>query len=504
MGRSLMLSRRTLIRGVCGSVFALPALEIMQPKAARAGGEAGPPKRFVMIYGGMSLGAPYAPQLVVPTQVGLGYDLPRAVSPLGAGPLPSDPGLGGEGLNVQDHVSIVSGLRIPWDTGSGIPSGGRTNEFHYNTMGPQTSGMRGGPGRKEEPNGPTADQVVADAIGGDSLFPSLSYRVQAASYIGSNSTGGADARISWRQGAQGPEPIDPISSPELAYTSLFGAWPGPDPEAAAASQFLLRRRKSAIDLVHGRLQTLIPRLGAADRQRLERHLDEVQGLIDRLDAIPPDGQGDCALPPDPGEDPPVAGAAIEYGGNGGDGAGYSNEDLRAEILFDLIAMAFACDLTRSAAVRMTFSQSFMQMGAIIGTPGAIHDHAHTSGKQIPYADAFGWHVKHFARLIAKLRDTQDMDGTTLLDHSAVVMLFEGGYGYDHEGESAANVTHSSENMVALVGGHAGGLNNSGGKHIVATGQHPAKAVVSAMVGCGVARETETLGEITGVVPELFE
>ena len=503
MGGPFRLKRRALLRGIAGSALALPALEIMQPTPAHAGGSGGPPKRFVMIYGGMSLGAPYAPQLVVPTGVGQGYDLPRAVTPLGSEALPSNPGLGGVGFDVQDHVSIVSGLTVPWDTGSGVPPGGRTNEFHYNTMGPQTSGMRGGPGRTEEPNGPTADQIVAEAIGGDSLFPSLSYRVQAVSYIGTNSTGGSDSRISWRQGDSGLEAIDPIYSPELAYSSLFGAWPGPDPEAAAAAEFLLRRRKSVVDLVHDRVQSLIPRLGAADRQRLERHLDEVQGLVDRLAAVPPDGQGDCSRPPEPGEDPPIAGAAIEYNGNGGGGAGYSNEDLRAEILFDLIAMAFACDLTRSAAVRMTFTQSFLQMGDIVGVPGAIHDHAHSSGTQIPYADAFGWHVKHFARLVARLRDTQDVDGTPLLDHTAVVMLFEGGYGYDHEGDSPDNVTHSTENMVALVGGHAGGLNQGGGKHIVATGQHPAKAVLSAMVGCGVAQDTETLGEVTGVLPDLF-
>lgn len=502
MGRPFRLQRRTLLRGIAGTALALPALEIMGPSSARAGGGAAP-KRFVMMYGGMSIGADGQPNLVVPDLVGAGYDLKRALGPIGAEALPVNPGLGGQGYGVQDHVSVVSGLTIPWDTGNGVPPGGKTPEFHYNVIGPQTSGMRGGPGRIEEPNGPTADQIVTAAIGADSLFPSLSYRVQAASYVGSNSTGGSDARISYRQSdAGGLEALDPIFSPELAYASLFGAWPGPDPAAAAAAEFLLRRRKSVVDLVRDKLEKLVPRLGAVDRARLERHLDEVRGLETRLDAIPPDGQGDCTLPPAPGADPPVAGAAVEYNGEGGDGTGYSNEDLRAEILFDLIAMAFACDLTRSAAVRMTFTQSFLQMGELIGSPGEIHGYGH-NGMQTEYADAVGWHVKHFARLVAKLRDMHDVDGSTLLDHTAVVLMFEGGHGYDPESGNDGLLAHSTENMVVLIGGHAGGLNQGGGKHIVGTGLHPANVVVSAMVGCGVAQDTETLGEVTGVVPELF-
>ncbi len=488
--------------------MALPALEIMRSSSSARAADASPPKRFVMIYGGMSLGAPYAPHLVIPDEVGLGYDLKRGLLPLGAGALPQNPGPGGMGLNVQDHVSIVSGLRVPWGSTGNIPAGGRLQgQFHFNTMGPQTSGMRAGPGFTEAPNGPTADQIVAAAISDDDQFVrSLSYRVQVRSYYASNGTGGDDSRISWRESGSGLERVDPIYSPQLAYSSLFGAWPGLDPDTIAAGEFSRRRRVSVVDLVQDRLKALIPKLGAADRQRLERHVEEVHGLAERLAAIPPDGQGDCSLPADPGEDPPIGGAALinedgEYVQTGT--GGYSGEDLRAEILFDLITMAFACDQTRAAAVRMTFSQSLLVLESIIGSPGMIHSHAHSSGQQIPYADCFGWHVKHFARLVAKLRDTQDIEGASLLDNTAVVMLFEGGYGPDVDGSNTENVTHCSDNMVALVGGHAGGLNPTGGKHIVATGQHPAKAVISAMVACGVAQETKTLGEVTGDIPELF-
>ena len=53
-------------------------------------------------------------------------------------------------------------------------------------------------------------------------------------------------------------------------------------------------------------------------------------------------------------------------------------------------------------------------------------------------------------------------------------------------------------MAALVAGGAGGL--VAGQHIDASGAHPAQVLITAMQAVGV--ETDTLGEVTGVVPEL--
>lgn len=206
------------------------------------------------------------------------------------------------------------------------------------------------------------------------------------------------------------------------------------------------------------------------------------------------------MPPDPGDDPAVAGAAIEYNGAGGDGVGYSNEEFRASTLFDLITMAFACDLSRVAAVRMTFTQCFLQMKELIGFDGDVHSAIGHNGHQEPYADCIGWHVKHFARFLSNLRDTVEVDGKTLLDHTAVVMLFEGGYGYDPEGDNF-DAAHSTENMVGLIGGHAGGLNAGGGKHIATAEGHPSQVIISAMQAVGMP--DDTLGEVSGNIPELF-
>jgi hypothetical protein len=128
----------------------------------------------------------------------------------------------------------------------------------------------------------------------------------------------------------------------------------------------------------------------------------------------------------------------------------------------------------------------------------MHGIGHGSGSTQDVADNVGWHVKHFGRLVAKLRDTREVDGSSLLDHTALLLTFEGGHGFDPEG-GRNNSSHSSENMVVLVAGRAGGLKP--GQHVVATDKHPAQVVISAMRAVGV--QTGRLGDVTGDIPELF-
>ena len=53
--------------------------------------------------------------------------------------------------------------------------------------------------------------------------------------------------------------------------------------------------------------------------------------------------------------------------------------------------------------------------------------------------------------------------------------------------------------MLLVGGRAGGLKP--GQHVDAERAHPVRGLVSAMQGAGYAGDT--LGEVTGNIPQLF-
>ena len=96
----------------------------------------------------------------------------------------------------------------------------------------------------------------------------------------------------------GLETVAPIVSPRLLFESLFTGFvpPDADPAAVAEAEFQLARRKSVIDLVKTDADRLLGRLGGTDRQRMERHFDELRQLEMRLDMLEPLPEGSCALP----------------------------------------------------------------------------------------------------------------------------------------------------------------------------------------------------------------
>ncbi len=486
----LRLSRRSLLRGAAGFAMAMPALEIMS-SPARAGAMI--PKRYFIGFAGTSTGFPTLDyDLLRPDTIGTGYDVKRALAPI-------------EELGLRDDISVVTDLEIPWGDDGSIPAGGRSRAWHAHSTAPLISGVRSISNQNERPAGATSDEIAAAALGGDTLHRILPYRVQAAYYRGSNGDGGDRGRITYRDEGGMIIPIDPVHSPRLAYESLFTGFVPPDPAEAAAALATLRRRRSAVDLVLEDAETLMPRLGSVDRGRMERHFDELRDLERRLDEVSTPTEGGCALLPDPGEDPAIGGA-VENGDTGGyeSGGAYSDEETRAEILTDLMAMAFTCDLSRSGSIMYTMAQCFLNANPLFGAASDIHELGHygVGGGEVglnAVSDGVAWHVKHWARLVQKLRDTQELDGSALLDHTALVLVFEGGWGYDPESGDALSV-HSSENMAALIAGRPGGLNAAGGQHVSKPGAHPTQVINTALRAIGVDHE---MGEVPGVIDELL-
>jgi hypothetical protein len=341
--------------------------------------------------------------------------------------------------------------------------------------------------------GVTSDQIVADAIAGSTRFRSLELRAQPEVYRENDGTFGI---ISYRNDPNSGQlqPNEPQASPRLAFDSMFTGFMSADPTVSAERQALLAQDKSILDLVRDRAQALIARLGTADRRRVERHFDEIRDLELRISEIPDVGSGAGCMPiADPGADDPVRtvqdglveGSIPRY-------YGYANEEKRAQVMSDLLHMAFTCDLTRSATLVYTFAQCFIDTQAMLGIQQTdVHELGHGAGSDEDKADAFAWHIDHFAGLVAKLRDTPEGAGS-LLDNTVLVFMPEGGW---DDGDP-----HSGENMVALIaGGRAGGLQP--GQHVATDGQHPASVLISAMNAAGIANET--LGEVEGRIPELF-
>lgn len=480
------LGRRAVLKGLGGVSIALPFLEIMADNKAFAQ-TATPPKRYLVCFGGHSLGADNDPlhNDFVPDKVGYDYDLKSALAPLAGY------------NNIKNEITVVSDLKIPAasENGGMIPAGGRPDDFHVSTASPLLAGVRAS-SASARCYGPTSDQLVADAIGAQTPFKSLVYRIQAAWYLSVSAPYGRDL-ISYKRDSTGNVVAVPATvSPKQAFDSLFGNFVPPnDTGAYEAAMFELKKRRSVLDLVRGNTTELMGRLGAQDKLRMQRHLDEIRALEQRIQELPPPAQGICQVPADPGADPAV-------GGNQPDGQyttnnGYSGEEERAKVFADLIHMAFACDLTRSVSLQFTMFQSHMNMYPLTGLRNDLHEIGHSGDGTLGMAKAQAWHMKHFGYLVAKLRDTQEGSGS-MLDNMAVVYLSEGGHGLDPS-SGKENSSHCSERMACLVAGRAGGLKP--GKHVVATGKHPAQVLVSAMKAVGV--NTNQLGEVSGDIPELF-
>jgi len=502
------LQRRTVLRALGGVAVGLPALECMLDAHGEAlASGSGLPLRYAIVFAGQALGGDEweedrymiagerfqeSGHFIVPPETGAGYSVTTPLQPLAD-------------LGLMDDFSLVSGLRIPWSATSvepaDVPAGGAFRDFHGGGAGPLLCGTR-----SEAPSftcrSVTSDQVLAAENPGSAL-DSLVLRAQPAWYLSGSSFSGRQY-ISYRGD---DDPVEALVSPLLVYRSLFdGFTPGGATEAAA-HDFALRARRSVLSLITDKRQALVSRVGAADRVRLERHFDEIRALELRI-ASTPVGDGACQKPGEPAEDAPVGG---DNAGSGSDSiatnTGYSDEHGRSRLLADLLHMAFVCDLTRVATLQITCFQSHMNVYPVtemLGTPvrADLHECGHNGDAenrgQLPVSITLGWHVSHYAYLLDKLKNTAEGAGT-LLDNSAVVFMPEAGHGVQLNDNESINQTHSVERMVLLVGGRAGGL--APGRHIDATGSHPANVLVSAMQAVG--HDGDTLGEVSGTVPELF-
>ncbi|MBX7113592.1 MAG: DUF1552 domain-containing protein [Myxococcaceae bacterium] len=478
------LHRRAVLKGLGGAVVGLPLLEAMldvNPALAQSAAA----KRYMVFFDGQSMGADgdTLHNDFVPDTVGPDYDLKSAVAPLGA---------------MKSEVSIISGLRIPTasENGGTVPSGGRRDAFHVSSMSPLLAGVRSP--SNTACAGPTSDQVMAALLGKQSLV----YRVQADWYLSVAEPAGRDVISFKRDSSNRVVPIISKISPQQEFNALFSQPPSmTDPVAAAKADRERRARASVLDLVKGDTQRLLGKLGAGDRVRMQRHLDEIRALELRIAASGPTQTGICQTPGDPGPDPSSSGnqGTDSSGSNTyNQNLGYSGEEERARHFCDLIHMAMACDLARTASLQMTMFQSHLSMYNLTGQATDCHElgHGGVSGGTMAVSKGIAWHVKHFTYLLQKFKDTPEGNGN-MLDNMAIVYALEGGHGHD-PGGAKDNSSHSTENMAMMLAGRAGGLKP--GQHVVAQGKHPANVLVTAMKAVGYA--SDTLGEVSGDISQL--
>jgi hypothetical protein len=198
-------------------------------------------------------------------------------------------------------------------------------------------------------------------------------------------------------------------------------------------------------------------LSGNDRQRMDSHLTAIREIEQRLagtTGAPPGAAGgaSCQKPMPVTYQAPNCQFKAPYDPRNDPACRDSDQPITT-ISFDIIAAAFACDLTRVASFQWGGTASGETYSWILpGNTVGHHDISHYSD-----SDAAGqeklttinrWHQEVLAAFYAKLQTFAQPDGQTLLDHSLTYFTSEIGKGNSHQ---------ITDMPVLLVGGGGGGL-----------------------------------------------
>jgi hypothetical protein len=429
------LPRRTVLRGIGGTVIALPFLDAMVPAlTAQARTAATRPLRF---------GAVYWPHGTLPTNwapatVTRDFEFPRVLKPL-------EP--------FRDELTVVSGLNSPQPGGHTTAS----SMFLNNSRPKRTQGQ-------DVSADVTVDQLIADTIADDTMFRSLELGTEDMS--GSlGICGGLSCLylsvLSWRTKTT-PLPMD--INPRVLFERMFG-----DAGSVNGRLSRIEYRRSLLDSIMNGARQLQSKVGAGDRQMVSDYLDNIREVERQLEAA----EHRVATNPDV----PAAPPGIP-----------ESHDVHVKLMYDLAALALRADLTRVFTFMTSHEGSqraYTQIGVTEGHHSISH-HREDAGR-IEQWTKIGLHqCQAFSTFIETLRSTPDGDGT-LLDHSMIL------YG---SGMSNAN-EHSPVDLPNVVlGGACGRI--AGNRHLRYKPQTPHGNILVALAQkAGV--EIDRIGLSDGVV-----
>jgi hypothetical protein len=272
--RKTHLSRRALLRGA-GTALALPLLESMFPAAtAMAQARAAPKTRFACIY--IPHGA-VMNRWTPPTE-GTGFEFPQILKPL-------EP--------FRSRVNVVSDFSLPLAYGSDASAGAN----HTRSSAVWLAGAAPASGGRAR-LGITVDQAAAQTIGQDTPLPSLELCIEDGGLsCGAGLSCAYRNTISW-QGPESPLPME--NNPQLVFERLFGDGATVEERAARRDQ-----ARSMLDALTGEVASLKRSLPAADRERLDRYLDDVREVERRITLAGEMVPEDLDLPPTPAGIPPT-------------------------------------------------------------------------------------------------------------------------------------------------------------------------------------------------------
>jgi len=320
--------------------------------------------------------------------------------------------------------------------------------------------------------GGSVDQLAARALANETQFGSLEMGLEEPFLAGGCDSGYSCAytnTLSWRS-ATTPNPVE--INPRAIFERLFGDGETTDP---AARLKRMSQDKSVLDYVRGDVARLSNGLGNRDKGKLDEYLEAIRDIERRIQKA----EEQSATMKIPVMERPI-------------GIPESFED-HAKIMSDLMVIAFQTDMTRVVTFMMAregSNRSYREIGISDGHHSVTH-HQNDPEKIAKTQKIDELHVKSFAYLVKRLKETQDGDGT-LLDHT---MLLYGSSIRD------GNVHDHHDLPLVLVGGRGAGI--KGGRHIQYKPETPMANLLLTMVD-KVGVPAETLGDATGKLDQLSD
>ncbi|MBL9186672.1 MAG: DUF1552 domain-containing protein [Opitutaceae bacterium] len=420
-----MNRRRFILKSLAGSL-ALPSLPSLMAAAvggtstvqAAKGAGAGA-RRFVAV--GNLLG--YQVKQFFPETTGSAYEQTTLLKPL---------------WDVRKHLTVYRGLD------HGIKGG----HFAVHSF---LSGVLNSEAQNRPLGNVTIDQFIADEIGHQTRFPSLT--------VGSEGGIHGGCQIAWtKSGVRVP----PITGPAELFDRLFV---GDSAERQQRRHQENHLQASILDTVLGEANSLSRRVNREDKDKLDEYFTSIRDVEKRLELR----QRWARLPkPQPPFDRPANKNKVE--------------DL--PMLYELIALALQTDSTRIATLEI--GGDFLPQN--LGIDKSYHGLSHHGNDEAAIKHLItleAYQIEHFGKFIARLAKIEDGD-RTLLDSTSV--LFGSGIG-------DANTHKNSDLPIVLAGG---GYRHGEFKKLPAAGSNKVplcNLYVDLAQRMGV--ETESFGTSTG-------
>jgi hypothetical protein len=364
-------------------------------------------------------------------------------------PLWTPTGLSGESITtwsgMTQPLSAVAGNVVLVE---GMPSG-NVNDAH----GSSDSLTGQGFSYYQPVNGVPVVKISVDQFIANQLIASGINRPIGSLLLGANSN--ENGGLSQFYGGANGGNLPTIGSPLSAFNTVFGT---ALPTGTSASS-LLARRQSILDTVSAEITSLQSTLGTTEKNKLAVHLDSISQLENKLTASSSMGSG-CTKPATPGAD-----STFQYMGD--------MDALAANLIHQqIIAAAFACDITRVACLEYGNDQKLM-----VNAPSSYnlaYDDEHGgyihSGAASNYANLVKFEAylcTQFVNIINLLKTYQDpLDSTgetTLFDNTLMIWARDMGDAQNHNQESMRFVLASGSNSYLKVA--------AGGRYIKSSERH---------------------------------